>query len=250
MLGSVNLIGRYASGCSGDLFCSKDGADITLLVTRIPVPFKDTYFDFRMLSNAFTVLFGSKQTKNGNLCGNLSWNNLGSPGTLWDDKGHVILKKSRWTRLMNVRRNDVPRRVSGGGCCRVSPRQSAFANLLQLQIFNTTSKKSAELSFLMAETLEDVAMASQDLEQETPPENVFKAPSIHKANLLSGKSYSHFSPIPSQVDKDMSTECVLGVDEAGRGPVLGRSNLFPPTTRAAVNVGSRSDGIRFVLLAN
>ncbi|KAF1923774.1 uncharacterized protein M421DRAFT_74306 [Didymella exigua CBS 183.55] len=73
----------------------------------------------------------------------------------------------------------------------------------------------------MADTLEDVEMETQDIEQETPPDNVFIAPSIHKDDVLSGKSYSHFSPIPQQIADDMTTECVLGVDEAGRGPVLG-----------------------------
>ncbi|KAF9701632.1 hypothetical protein EKO04_000222 [Ascochyta lentis] len=73
----------------------------------------------------------------------------------------------------------------------------------------------------MADTLEDVQMETQDIEQETPPSNVFIAPSIHKTDVLAGKSYSHFSPIPQQIADDMSTECVLGVDEAGRGPVLG-----------------------------
>jgi hypothetical protein len=68
----------------------------------------------------------------------------------------------------------------------------------------------------MAETVEDVEMDTQDIEQETPPDHVFIAPSIYKTDVLEGKSYSHFSPIPQQIAGDMSTECVLGVDEAGR----------------------------------
>ncbi|KAF1961148.1 hypothetical protein CC80DRAFT_403146 [Byssothecium circinans] len=64
-------------------------------------------------------------------------------------------------------------------------------------------------------------MDTQEIEQETPTSGVFMAPSISKPDILAGKSYSHFSPIPSQISDDMSTECVLGVDEAGRGPVLG-----------------------------
>ncbi|KAF2243196.1 ribonuclease HI large subunit [Trematosphaeria pertusa] len=64
-------------------------------------------------------------------------------------------------------------------------------------------------------------MDTQDIEHEAPPSDVFMAPSIYKSDILAGKSYSHFSPIPSQISDDMSTECVLGVDEAGRGPVLG-----------------------------
>ncbi|KAI9684695.1 MAG: hypothetical protein M1829_000069 [Trizodia sp. TS-e1964] len=63
---------------------------------------------------------------------------------------------------------------------------------------------------------------------DTPPgtdkadmDSVFVAPSVEKTNLLSGVSYSHFSPVPKAIQDDMGIECVLGVDEAGRGPVLG-----------------------------
>ena len=62
---------------------------------------------------------------------------------------------------------------------------------------------------------------SQNLAQETPLENVFIPPSINKAQVLFGASYTHHSAIPNAIAADLSTECVLGVDEAGRGPVLG-----------------------------
>ena len=62
---------------------------------------------------------------------------------------------------------------------------------------------------------------SQTIAQETPVENVFVPPSIDIAQVLSGHSYSYHSPIPRSVSEDVSTECVLGVDEAGRGPVIG-----------------------------
>lgn len=101
----------------------------------------------------------------------------------------------------------------------------------------------------MADTIEDVEMEPQDIEQETPPDNVFIAPSIYKIDILEGKSYSHFSPIPQHIANDMSTECVLGVDEAGRGPVLGiQSHDLHLCTKA--HSRHRSNGIRPFLLAS
>lgn len=69
---------------------------------------------------------------------------------------------------------------------------------------------------------------TQDIEQETPPDDVFMAPSIHREDLTIGASYSHFSDIPEVLKADMGIECVLGVDEAGRGPVLGTPLLRCP----------------------
>lgn len=78
----------------------------------------------------------------------------------------------------------------------------------------------------------DVQM-EEDIALETPPSDVFIAPSIHKEQLLSGASYTHYSPVPSALlpapsessdtpgAKLVGPECALGVDEAGRGPVLG-----------------------------
>lgn len=79
----------------------------------------------------------------------------------------------------------------------------------------------------MADTQEDTQMDTQEIEQETPPSDVFMAPSIYKAEILRGDTYSHFSPVPREIADDMTKECVLGVDEAGRGPVLGiRLTIF------------------------
>jgi len=84
----------------------------------------------------------------------------------------------------------------------------------------------------MADMPDDGQMDAQEMEQETPPSDVFRAPSISRSDVLLGKSYSHFSPIPSHIAEDMTTECVLGVDEAGRGPVLGTSHelAFAPSS--------------------
>ena len=71
------------------------------------------------------------------------------------------------------------------------------------------------------EDSQDEQLETHDIVQETPAEDVFIPPSIDHARVLSGHSYSYHSAIPRTISVDISTECVLGVDEAGRGPVLG-----------------------------
>ncbi|KAF2228879.1 ribonuclease-like protein hi large subunit [Viridothelium virens] len=68
---------------------------------------------------------------------------------------------------------------------------------------------------------QEILQDSQDFTKETIPEDVFVAPSINHREILSGCSYSHFSPLPEALGNGMNTECVIGIDEAGRGPVLG-----------------------------
>ncbi|EPS45228.1 hypothetical protein H072_809 [Dactylellina haptotyla CBS 200.50] len=54
---------------------------------------------------------------------------------------------------------------------------------------------------------------------EANPE--FVPPSISLSDLLLGKSYTFHSALPSAIRDDPSAAVTLGVDEAGRGPVLG-----------------------------
>ncbi|KAH8677744.1 ribonuclease HII [Xylariales sp. PMI_506] len=77
--------------------------------------------------------------------------------------------------------------------------------------------------------MEDTQMTEEvNVALETPTSDVFVPPSIHHTTLHSGESYSHFSPVPpsllSPSDAAAGADpvpCCLGVDEAGRGPVLG-----------------------------
>nr|POE53495.1 ribonuclease h2 subunit a [Quercus suber] len=77
----------------------------------------------------------------------------------------------------------------------------------------------------MDDVVED-QIDSQAIASETPANNVFIPPSIDEPHVLTGESYTYHSPIPKTIADDMSIPCVLGVDEAGRGPVLGM-RTFP-----------------------
>ena len=76
--------------------------------------------------------------------------------------------------------------------------------------------------------MDDSQPTDSQVALETPsPSGTFIPPSVDKVPLLAGASSTYFSPIPPSLqptdpsDPSSAPPCALGVDEAGRGPVLG-----------------------------
>ncbi|CAZ84913.1 unnamed protein product [Tuber melanosporum] len=68
---------------------------------------------------------------------------------------------------------------------------------------------------------EELSDGDTEAAKEVTKEATKILPSIDNAKILKGETYTYHSPIPKSIQEDSEGEVILGVDEAGRGPVLG-----------------------------
>jgi len=72
------------------------------------------------------------------------------------------------------------------------------------------------------ESIEDSQASVNDIDVELS--KGFIPPSVSRIGELTkhpSDSYTYHSPLPKTLIDDPTQPCILGVDEAGRGPVLG-----------------------------